>query len=351
MPTTQRELACPLCDGERWTPLVTGYDRVRANARDFPYVRCAGCGLVRQDPLPAPEEIPGFYPDGYGPHVGERSAQPRSLARLDKPINRLAVRYYYGTDSVRRSPLLRGLFRLVSGRVLAGTRPPLGKNRLLDVGCGAGGTLLTYRRLGWEVRGIEVDPRAAAVARERGLDVHCGTVDDAPFDAGAFDLVTLKHVVEHVLDPTALLRRAARFLAPGGRIVALTPNVDSLGFRMFGSCWYPLDAPRHLMLFDPRTIRRLAERAGLRVERLVTHGEPRLLSDSHRLRARQGERLPAGLEARRALVEGPGSGPRRGKAYRTWIAPRAHWNAKQGRGEVLEVDLVPRSADAGGARS
>lgn len=71
----------------------------------------------------------------------------------------------------------------------------------------------------------------------------------------------MNHVIELVLDPVGVLTRVADFLAPGGRIVLATPNIRGIGFALYGSCWYHMDAPRHLFLFDTRTVRLLGGRA------------------------------------------------------------------------------------------
>ena len=92
---------CPLCAATGAEPLTVGYDRLRATERNYPYVRCLHCGLVRRQPLPDEGEIPSLYPDSYDPHLGS------SRRKKDKWINRLATRYYYGTESVGRSRLLR----------------------------------------------------------------------------------------------------------------------------------------------------------------------------------------------------------------------------------------------------
>jgi 2-polyprenyl-3-methyl-5-hydroxy-6-metoxy-1,4-benzoquinol methylase len=139
--------------------------------------------------------------------------------------------------------------------------------RLLDVGCGNGDHLSRMRGYGWEVAGIEPDPAAARVARDRhGLEVHEGTVEDAPFAARSYDALTCCHVIEHIGAPQAFLRSMVRFLKPGGRLVIVTPNADSLGHRFFGRDFYSLDPPRHLVLFTPRALRRLfGSLPGLRV--------------------------------------------------------------------------------------
>lgn len=142
--------------------------------------------------------------------------------------------------------------------------------RLLDVGCGGGAFLVWARRLGWEVVGVDPDPGAVRAARGHGLEVHVGTLDEVELGAARFDAIVLNHVIEHVSDPVGTLAASRRLLRADGCIVVVTPNVHSLGHRLFGRHWLHLDPPRHLYLFSPESLRRCAVRAGLRVERLET---------------------------------------------------------------------------------
>ncbi len=325
---------CPLCDSAKAEPLVVGYDRMNPLERDFPYVTCEECGLVRLDPMPTEDEIPSFYPDDYGPHMGASKVKP------DKWINKMARRYYYGTDSVNRSGFMRFLFKLLSKRVMPTIRPPRGQNRLLDIGCASGDQLVKYRDLGWTVKGIEISPNACKIARGKGLEVHQGVAYDAEYEPGSFDMIILSHVIEHVLEPDRFLRRCAEFLAPNGLLVLSTPCIRSLGFSLYRSCWFPLDAPRHLILFDLQTIRMLGEKAGLKPDRIVTHAEPRLLCDSRHYLHSQGDELPAEFEKRRQIVEASMANKEEYKLFRKLIGPFASINAMFGRGEVMEADFV-----------
>ena len=323
---------CSLCGGRERRVVVTAYDRMQARAADYHYARCAGCGLLALVPLPSASEIPGLYPSDYHDRIAtwERN--------LDKPVNRLAIRYFYGVDSVDTPGWVRACFRAGSRRILRGICEPRGENRLLDIGCGNGATLSVYRRLGWRTRGIDVSPQAAAACRRRGLTVHQGTVFDAPFGA-EFDLVLLSHVIEHVREPIAMLQRAAGFLAPGGAMVVSTPNARGIGFALYRSCWFALDAPRHLFLFDPRTIRLASDQAGLRVRRIVTRSTPETLRESRRYAATQGQVLPADLARRTAIVERSWRQTHRFRTYRDLMTPLTLLTALAGRGDVMDVEL------------
>jgi SAM-dependent methyltransferase len=139
---------------------------------------------------------------------------------------------------------------------------PKGRSRLLDIGCGNGDFLARMRALSWEVHGVEPDPAAAAAARAAGLDVATGTLADVTWPDGSFDAVTMSSVIEHLHDPGAALASAFRLLAPGGMLHLVTPNGDALGAERFGTHWRGLEAPRHLVLFNRRSLTKLLVACG-----------------------------------------------------------------------------------------
>jgi SAM-dependent methyltransferase len=136
---------------------------------------------------------------------------------------------------------------------------------LLDVGCGAGELAAAFQRLGWTVSGIEPSPDGAAVAARRGVEVHCGTLEDSPWDAGTFDAIVFNHSLEHMPEPGAALQKAHALLVDGGVLGVSVPNFASWQRRLFGSAWFQLDMPRHLEHFEERTLGDLGRRSGFEV--------------------------------------------------------------------------------------
>jgi SAM-dependent methyltransferase len=92
--------------------------------------------------------------------------------------------------------------------------------RGLDFGCGPG-TITAYlaKRAGSFV-GVDIDAEAVALAQRRfrhpNLEFICHTSSRLPFDDGAFDVIIVNHVYEHVRDPAALFAEARRLLKAGG---------------------------------------------------------------------------------------------------------------------------------------
>jgi 2-polyprenyl-3-methyl-5-hydroxy-6-metoxy-1,4-benzoquinol methylase len=100
--------------------------------------------------------------------------------------------------------------------------------RLLDLGCGLGFFLKALEpHRAWAVHGCEISPAAVRFARESlGLEnVACGRLEEAPFPAGTFDIVTMWDVLDHLLRPDPVLSHCHALLKKGGLCFIRTPNV------------------------------------------------------------------------------------------------------------------------------
>lgn len=140
--------------------------------------------------------------------------------------------------------------------------------RLYDVGCGDGQFLARMSRFGWRCSGIDFDEAAVEKGRrEFGLHLQAADFLAAQLNEGDFDAVTMSHVIEHVLDPIACLKKCRDVLKLGGKLVVTTPNIRSLGHATFKENWRGLEVPRHLHIFAPDLLAECARRAGLTVLR------------------------------------------------------------------------------------
>jgi SAM-dependent methyltransferase len=140
---------------------------------------------------------------------------------------------------------------------------------LLDVGCGSATLLGLMKQRGYRAMGVDFSSEAATVAKEEnGVQVVVGSLHDAAFPKGSFDIVTLFHVMEHVTNPRGVLLEVGRILRPGGSVVLQVPNIDSWQFRIFKAKWYGLDIPRHVIDYSGDAILRLLSEAGFAVSRI-----------------------------------------------------------------------------------
>jgi len=115
---------------------------------------------------------------------------------------------------------------------------PKTAHRYLDVGCGFGGFLVAFAKLGMEVYGVEIDPQRIQLAEANCLDhdlKDCVLADNILDEAlvnrlGRFDVITCIDVIEHVLDVPKALLHMTGMLNPGGILMLEIPNKHSLSF-------------------------------------------------------------------------------------------------------------------------
>lgn len=103
--------------------------------------------------------------------------------------------------------------------------------RVLDLGCGYGGFLLTLQELGYaNVRGIDISAQQVETARLLGVrDVEVGDATAAFNASGSWDAICLLDVIEHLTRDEAIstLRLCLDHLTERGVLIVRTPNVDA----------------------------------------------------------------------------------------------------------------------------
>jgi SAM-dependent methyltransferase len=142
---------------------------------------------------------------------------------------------------------------------------------VLDIGSGLGVFPARMKEAGWRATALDPDPRSAEHARTViGVEAIQADFMEAD-DIGTYDLVTLNKVLEHVVDPVAMLARTARCVAPGGAVYVELPDgevavTEGPGREEFGI--------EHYHAFSMASMVLLATRAGFRVREAARLREP-----------------------------------------------------------------------------
>jgi 2-polyprenyl-3-methyl-5-hydroxy-6-metoxy-1,4-benzoquinol methylase len=223
------EIACDLCGGRE----VSVLSRVSRSGRYLRTVACRACGLVWSDPRP--HDPRRFYEEDY------RLAYKRTFEPRPRHVLRAGKVALSRLDRIR--PYL-------SGRM-----------RILDVGSGGGEFAYLLQTLGHAVTGIEPNRGYAEYSvGNYGLEVMRGFVGEVALPEGAYDLITIWHVLEHTETPGAVLEKLRRALKSGGMLVVEVPNVEA-------TCQSPRSTfhEAHLYNFNAAALVQLAAKAGLRV--------------------------------------------------------------------------------------
>ncbi|HMC52405.1 MAG TPA: class I SAM-dependent methyltransferase [Acidimicrobiales bacterium] len=199
--------------------------------------------------------------------------------------------------------------------------------RMVDVGCWTGSFLVAARQRGWDATGIDPSSWAVARAQERGLDVRQGDLGSDRLDGGAYRLVVLCDVLEHLEDPGRALDAVREMVEPAGALYLTVPDAGSLVARVLGRRWWSV-LPMHLQYFTRASLALLLADHGFTVGTVMTDPKAfsvryyaeRLGGYSPRLerlgaafvdRLRIGERLVApDFRDRMAVLARPAGAPR-----------------------------------------
>jgi len=243
---------CCVCETDDAIPVGVGQDfEYRTSDDTFLAMQCSSCGLVYLNPRPAVSEFERIYPENY--HAFDFSESDFGLVH-----------------KVRS--------RLEAKRVLELCRDLPDDARILDVGCGDGFHLKLLKKYGkasWTLEGVDVDKRAVEMAERSGLKVHLGNIEELDLPKNSYDMAIMFQTIEHVEKPEKVLSAVLRVLKPGGKLVVVTDNTDSLDFKFFkGSYWGGYHFPRHWNLFNRKSLKKLAEKTGFEIARLSTVVSP-----------------------------------------------------------------------------
>lgn len=227
---------CQICNYHEKKPFLEVWDHQRE--KQFPVVKCSGCGLVSLKEMPSSALLDKYYSDSYHYKIKEKGL----VHLLENNLNQAMHRKH-----------------------LKKIEQHAQKGKLLDLGCGSGYFLKFVQQLGWEVQGVEMSDYAAEIARKQGISVSTKSVTEAVFPEEAFDVITMFNVLEHMTNLDEVMANNYRWLKPGGLLVVEVPNVNSIQRKIFGGNWVHWDVPRHIFHFSPETLRKLAEKSGFKV--------------------------------------------------------------------------------------
>lgn len=248
---------CRVCGESGPHPRHVAREMMYGSREDFEYFECGRCGCLQIGEIPA--DLSPYYRRDYLSFT-----DPPRASRLQRTLKRVRARHVFG----RRSPL-GALLLMVFGRAefIDWVRNAGGDldTEILDVGCGAGHLLRQMQDAGF-TRLTGIDPfLPEGVFASEGLSLHrCGMEEWE----GSYDLIMLHHSFEHMPDPAAALAEVRRLLRPRAFALIRIPLAGSFAWREYGPDWVQLDAPRHLHLHTPASMRLLAERAGFEVDRV-----------------------------------------------------------------------------------
>lgn len=145
--------------------------------------------------------------------------------------------------------------------------------RLLEVGSGMG-HLVAQLEDTFETYGIDVNHWAVRKSKDviQTTRLQTASAQDLPFRNNAFNVVIIKHIVEHLPDPAKAIQEIGRVIESGGTLILATPNLDSLLKPWKGDTWIGYQDPTHISLKRPAEWLSLIEGAGFELIKVFSDG-------------------------------------------------------------------------------
>jgi SAM-dependent methyltransferase len=218
--------------------------------------KCTRCGLHQVDPRPDAEALARYYVSDY------------RRARL------------YGSDVADARTFPRdNLFYLNRGRsIVELTAPEISSEApaVLDVGTGFGHVLWAFGERYPDSRRLAIEFSDVCVQHLNsiGVEVRVGPVEDVlPALDRRFDVITICHVLEHLLEPARVLTVLGDHLAADGLLYVEVPHIAEAAILGHpDNAWAPRYDEPHVGFFSPQSLRRLLEDSGYEVRFLDTAG-------------------------------------------------------------------------------
>jgi 2-polyprenyl-3-methyl-5-hydroxy-6-metoxy-1,4-benzoquinol methylase len=133
---------------------------------------------------------------------------------------------------------------------------------ILDIGAGSGIFVRILTERGYNAVGIEPSRYLAGIAQESDLPVICGTFPSEEL-SGQFATVYLTDVIEHVTEPSVLLKSIYDTLVDGGTVIVTTPDVSALVSRLLGKKWWHYRIA-HIGYFNKVTLNQIMKSTGFK---------------------------------------------------------------------------------------
>lgn len=253
---------CYLCGSK--TSLLYNFVSKKGKTRSI--LECQNCDLLRIFPIPNKNNLKAIYSKEFKYDVIKQSEVFRSKI-LEKLKEKLIVR-----------PLLKDL--AISFK--ENSNPTL-----LDIGCSTGWITSIANDVGFNAKGLEANPNAAAIAREKfGLDVYEGFVEDLDIEQ-RFDAVVMFHVLEHFVDPIATLEKVKSILKENGKLLIVVPNAKSIGTKIFKEN-YNWNIKHHITFFSEKSLEMTLQKSGFKKQKAVDlYSTPMLVTSFNKMMKRR----------------------------------------------------------------
>ena len=237
-------MKCPICNSKNINIEYKNVNDIehRVAKGNFNYYKCLDCEAIFIYPMPKLEEISSFYGDSYQCHSTIKKKRKNKFKEL--------IKRYLGFLFLDRS-VEKNFYRIFK-RI----DKPIKNIKVLEYGCGNCSTLIIlkdkFNLKTEQISGIDCSKNAIDICKQNGINAkHLCSIKDIN---DKFDIIYSFQVLEHLQNPKEFIEEGYSRLLDNGILYLQFPNSKSFGRKIFKKYWTGNDFPRHLYLFNKKTI-------------------------------------------------------------------------------------------------
>jgi 2-polyprenyl-3-methyl-5-hydroxy-6-metoxy-1,4-benzoquinol methylase len=205
-------------------------------------VECSRCSFLYLNPRIREDIILASYSNAVDPVFMQQN--PMRVATFKRSLNQVLRRYHITPDKSKW---------------------------VLDIGCAGGAFPKAASDAGFSVIGIEPSTWLCEAGKKAyGLDLRPGIFEKDQFPDKHFTMITLWDVLEHLTDPSGMLKAIRPILKDDGYLIVNLPDSESVMARLLGSNW-PFLLSVHLSYFTPKTLEKILNQCGFRMLGVSPH--------------------------------------------------------------------------------
>lgn len=253
-------IECDFCGADQNTLILTCKDYLFNNIQgEFNIVKCENCKLAYSNPRLSNDQLIEYYnrTDDFGSPVEKIDLINQRSNVYNKKFLGNYFNYPYGNSNLRYKSIHYPLYLRIRKKLKKTLVIPnyIENGKILEIGCSYGNYLFQLKKLGWDVKGIELTKDAVEHGKNKlGLDILNIGIQDFESEE-KFDIIYLRMVLEHVESPKLVLKKCYSLLKPHGKLVLILPDISGLEVGIYKKYAYTLQLPYHLYHFSPFTIK------------------------------------------------------------------------------------------------
>ncbi len=238
------QIYCRLCQNSNTDILYDIPDFwLREYSNKYKYYSCKNCGTKFLDPHVANLDFNVIYPETY-----EVYNQHKTNNKISKFLINFGLSQRYKVFSVYKN-----------------------KGKILDIGCADAAFLKYLRRFPeWDLFGFDKKKLSIDEFDLHGINITFGELSQINFESNQFDIITMWDVLEHLDNPSEVISYISNILLDNGKLIIKVPNGDSLDSIIFGRYWAGIDPPRHIFIFNRKSISQLLISNNFQIKKINT---------------------------------------------------------------------------------